>query len=636
MKIKIIAFALVILGLFSSCEEFLKEEYMSGENSSTLVSSEDNMELLINSCYATLRIWYGTENGWDLTEAGTDLYTWGNDNRSRGFCTYVGVVGEEQDRMAAVWYELYKSLNACNLALEGIEPLEYANPETKRSRKGELLFLRAHLLWQLTEIWGDPHFSIEPVKTAVYTAEHTPVSTFYEQVFADLDTALNYLPATTGEYGRIIEPIAKAFKARAHLYWASYNSTGVTIQGKTYVPQNSGLAQTHYGLAETYANEVINDYDYSLVSNWENIWSLSTITNSEVIFAVNYSDQSVYTTANLMNPWDEDFYSEDNDVADFRYNTFRIVQREGGHMGHLMYEIRYEDLNWGMQRDVENGRGFQRWMPTKYFLDLYNADLDQRFYGSFKNVWYSNLESNIPVWKPRMIVDGTTIDIDQSLWGKPMFELGDTAILFSKDPVDPSIKGKWNESDVFYFHKDKGYLIVDIDDMYTETGEIQTGISRQFYFPITKKYYDNEKEVVTQQYSKRDAFALRISEMYLIAAEAALGGGNSGGAYTYLQELADSRAFDGDGAALLADYGVAGGGDIDIDFILDERARELATETQRIFDLKRTGKLVERVKANNTDAAPLISDFHIYRFIPQEQLDAVRNPDEFTQNPGYN
>ena len=39
-----------------------------------------------------------------------------------------------------------------------------------------------------------------------------------------------------------------------------------------------------------------------------------------------------------------------------------------------------------------------------------------------------------------------------------------------------------------------------------------------------------------------------------------------------------------------------------LDFILDERARELGGEQQRWFDLKRTGKLLERVKAYNPDA----------------------------------
>lgn len=72
-----------------------------------------------------------------------------------------------------------------------------------------------------------------------------------------------------------------------------------------------------------------------------------------------------------------------------------------------------------------------------------------------------------------------------------------------------------------------------------------------------------------------------------------------------------------------------------IDFILDERAREFGGEQQRWFDLKRTNKLVERVKAHNPDASPNIQAFHRVRPIPQSQLDVVSNPNEFKQNEGY-
>ena len=75
---------------------------------------------------------------------------------------------------------------------------------------------------------------------------------------------------------------------------------------------------------------------------------------------------------------------------------------------------------------------------------------------------------------------------------------------------------------------------------------------------------------------------------------------------------------------------------MDINTILDERAIELCGEQQRWFDLKRTHKLVERVKAYNAQAKDNIKEFHYYRPIPQAQLDAVSNKTEFLQNEGYN
>ncbi|MEM7655285.1 MAG: RagB/SusD family nutrient uptake outer membrane protein, partial [Bacteroidota bacterium] len=86
-------------------------------------------------------------------------------------------------------------------------------------------------------------------------------------------------------------------------------------------------------------------------------------------------------------------------------------------------------------------------------------------------------------------------------------------------------------------------------------------------------------------------------------------------------------------------------GDVDIDFLLDERARELDGEMHRWFDLARVrisddpnteqviSALVERTREHNPNATVSIQNWHIVRPIPQDQID--RTVGGYPQNPGY-
>jgi hypothetical protein len=69
--------------------------------------------------------------------------------------------------------------------------------------------------------------------------------------------------------------------------------------------------------------------------------------------------------------------------------------------------------------------------------------------------------------------------------------------------------------------------------------------------------------------------------------------------------------------------------------VLDERARELMGEYTRWFDLKRTGKLIERVKEYNPwgRKGNNIQAIHYLRPIPQSEID-LSYP-SMTQNKGY-
>jgi hypothetical protein len=74
-----------------------------------------------------------------------------------------------------------------------------------------------------------------------------------------------------------------------------------------------------------------------------------------------------------------------------------------------------------------------------------------------------------------------------------------------------------------------------------------------------------------------------------------------------------------------------------INFILDERARELCGEHLRWYDLKRTltgDQFVTRIKSANPDIVD-VQSFHRLRPVPLAELNALSNPAEFGQNPGY-
>jgi hypothetical protein len=78
-----------------------------------------------------------------------------------------------------------------------------------------------------------------------------------------------------------------------------------------------------------------------------------------------------------------------------------------------------------------------------------------------------------------------------------------------------------------------------------------------------------------------------------------------------------------------------------INFILDERMRELCGEYMRFFDLARTRtttgqvQLLYRVRnlIPEIPAKDAIKDYHVLYPIPQDQIDLVTN--EFKQNEGY-
>ncbi len=143
-------------------------------------------------------------------------------------------------------------------------------------------------------------------------------------------------------------------------------------------------------------------------------------------------------------------------------------------------------------------------------------------------------------------------------------------------------------------------------------------------FPAITKFFFGKADNLQLTGSYKDRMKFRLAETYLLRAEAYLGMGNK------VKEATD----DVNEVRKRAQASLITEDQMTLDFLLDERIREMVGEESRRFTLVRTGKLVERVKKYNPSIAGIIQEYHCLWPIPQSVRDANRDK-EFPQNPGY-
>jgi hypothetical protein len=182
-----------------------------------------------------------------------------------------------------------------------------------------------------------------------------------------------------------------------------------------------------------------------------------------------------------------------------------------------------------------------------------------------------------------------------------------------------------------YYTIPAGYCEVAATDdfagwLMSDPNDIRSGVIQQMsqsgnylaWYPI--KYLGQEGSTAPSYVNNPKI--IRLSEVYLIAAEARLRGGNAPGtleAVDYYNALRQKRI-----------TGYTNAASVTLDNILDERRRELFCENHRMFDLVR---LKRNINAPMVQIDPIsYTDYRIIAAIPKRELDI--SPD-LMQNPGY-
>lgn len=571
--------ALLALGVHS-CD--LEEYNPGGTTADEAFKTPEGLNTLVNSAYVYWGAqFYGREDILMLSEGGTDLWiNIANSGYGRQMTKYqelTSTVGQ----MSNTWNRLYEIVNYCNAGIERIGGVEFKSAAEKESREGELHFLRAYAYWHLVEQFGEVDLRTKETQEVELRCYRSPMLAFYDLMMEDIEVAVRKLPVDpypASDIGRATRKAAYGLKARLALTRVAYETSAAE-------------KDRYYQIAQDAADYVIDHPDELKVSLYATPAEVfapgNNKTNREALFVVTHS-----TNASL-NP-----------------------QSNNPNRMHLWFKAKYSSMG-GMVLDLDYGNdknaksGGMCFMPTRRLLEMYDEQVDSRYHSWFREEYFLNANKDY-TWT---VDDLAHFEKPASMAGQ-VIRKGERVLVYTKQKVADK--------------RNKPYAVVDIDDTYN--GEVvSTNANFNIHYPSLLKFEDPDLPVAGSNVGTKDVCVMRLPEMYFIAAECEImkSGGDKQAAADYINVIRRRAAVPGKEAEMKVSEA-----EMTLDFLLDEKGRELCGEFLRWFDLKRTGTLLPRVKAFNKDI-PLIQDFHHVRPIPKKFLDAILNAEEFGQNPNY-
>jgi hypothetical protein len=660
---KIVSAVLLIITMLigNSCTDLLKEKPTSTITPAAL-NTAPGILAAIAGVYNDIRSQYGTEGFTVAQMAGTDEQLEGGGSSSfHRLCTYNGIASGDFTN----GFNWYSDINVINGVLENAPtiPVNQLDAATLKVYLGQAQFLRAFLYFYLVQTYGNIPLHITFISSPTYSDTPAAPNDIYKVIIQDLKNAAANLPAkpTAPFLGKAATAgaakwlLAKAYLTRGWLntdnndFTLAYNTADSLIINKgtygfdlwadyadAFNPIND------YGKETIFVSDHSNDPKYGYYSpgtqqsggNAINVTPWMGLGNMVSNAGVNYVKGSSGTyAAPVVSPNKRSDTGKPDYTVDAK--GFITGDADGNPIpGVTAGTVQANILS--VNRDVQFGRPYGRIRPNmpylksgantgkSYILDQAFSDRlnDSRFDKTFQRVWLFNADSK---GGGSSVFTGTYSGSGPaSTRGKPTCGL-DTAIWFPDYEVvgAPQMKNNWPF---------KGSIV---------TPKLQNSN----VYPYMKKLADPSR-VHQNDPSTRPVVIARFSEVYLIAAEAALMKGDNTNAAAKLNVIRQRAAFrtgvpyaPGGAfgtvtpATMIGDPYPAGltlglaqtnmtiaPGQVTLDFILDERTRELYGESVRWLDLVRTKSLVNRVKAWNAEAAPFIQPYHVLRPIPQDEM----------------
>ena len=636
--IALAAAAITSVGGFTGCKDVLDEE-PRGIFEPGFFTTEQGIQGGLTGLYQNLRYLYGNMYFYNSLETGTDEYTYGqsaDNNFKDADLSGAGSLNASSCRSDALWGNAFTSINSCNSLIKNGEAGGVA-----ASMVAEAYFFRGFNYFCLVQTFGGVPLDLgsgklEPNTSASRTSVRNTVPEVYQVIFQDLNKAIADLPDNPRKTGTVTKNVARFFLSKAYLTfgWWLENPNGIPTYPECNRTDLDGKdASWYYNQAYTVAKEAIdNPGPYGLMDTYYNVNVGKNDRNKECMFYADHTESDAFYNGGDLG-YAGGSGTEQVTVWAPTWNYCNIHCADG------FDPCRREAAQWA-------GRPWTRMAPCQeIFAKFTDKDKDSRYDGTFVTVYRGN-------WNKAGVDANAThpnangIDI----------KLGDPILSFVSEQIDGTVTYPTTD-----FGKSKVCAgeTAGRSDWVVEPDHI----SRNTYPGLWKlgTYRTDNGDGLGQPNGSltRPVVIAKFSELYLIGAEAAVKAGKNSEARDLINVLR-ARAgkwnfSNAENTAKTADYSAdltaSTPATIDIDYILDERVRELFGEGIRWYDLARTQKWEERAGSyticeNNGKAwvdkkttKRDIQKFHYLRPIPTGQLNSMEISDDERkayQNPGYN
>ena len=593
--------------MLNSCKDYLvPENKVTGGQTADEYFAE-HPEALRTYAYSLLK---PIAKRTDVFAKGTDLYMMTHQKTASQFQSYI--LTPENEDVKSLYADCYACINAANAILFY---------DTERKYADEAIFIRSYMYYILSQQFGAVPYLTEYINNANRSYPRTPLNELYSGLITELTEIANssVLPEES-HTGNASKRAAAALLAKVYL--AAAWDLGTTLTDAVAGTYTVNDVNGYFGKAAEWAEKAIGMgavHDLTTMT-FEEKWSPKNEGNAEEIFSVQY-DLAGYPGA----------VAEGGHGLQNHYGSyFDMPAKTGG---------KYSDSEDGPTAKANRmwEKGDQRYAAT-FMTTMYGYNGTDYSKGYFA---YYNLDAaeqaTLPIWKIYFPYTATEAEVTAFLTAnQSRFAMKDAEGNVLQTLV-PKAYLLGDKVTVWEFNEDGS-----VAKKTTNMSSFETSVFEELdYVPSVKKWDDLntiQSNVNTNCY--RDIVLLHLSDIYLVAAEAYLLGGNETKALEYINAV---RTRAGLSAADFANYEpeYATSALRPLDLLLDERAKELYAEGQRWMDLRRTKQLVHynvEYSYYITDASQMQNnsgEYKWYRPIPQAEINANDAISEADQNPGY-